>query len=144
MVPDPGPPGLIVALPVLVFALLLRPRWLRKNAWLLYGGVILLLVLVPFIGEERNHARRWIQLPAGFDIQPSELAKIGLIVALARALYRNRLQTLADWGGPALLAFLPIVLVAAQPDLGTALTIVPVTLGLFWLAGARGDGWDGP
>jgi len=129
---------LIVAFPVLVLALLMRPRWLRNNAWLIYGGVMALLVLVPFIGEERNNARRWIQLPV-FDLQPSELPTIGLIVALARALYRNRLQTLADWGGPALLAFLPIVLVAAQPDLGTALTIVPITLGLFWLAGARGE-----
>ncbi len=129
---------LAVALPCLVFGLLVRPRFLRQNTGLLYGAVIVLLMLVPFIGEERNNARRWIPMPLGFDIQPSELAKIGLILALARALYRNRLRRPIDWAIPAGLALLPMGLVAAQPDLGTALTIVPVTLGLFWVAGAKG------
>jgi len=130
----------VVAAPFLVLGYFVRPRWLRRNAWLLYGGTLALLCLVPVVGVEHNNARRWIQLPMmGFDLQPSELAKIGLILVLARSLYRNRLQTLADWVGPALLAAVPVVLVAAQPDLGTALTIVPVTLGLFWLAGARGE-----
>jgi len=128
---------LLVAFPCLVVGLFIRPRFLRQNTWLLYGAAIVLLVLVAFIGEERNHARRWIPMPLGFDIQPSELVKIALILALARALYRNRLSRKRDWGIPALLALLPMVLVAAQPDLGTALTIVPVTLGLFWVAGAR-------
>jgi len=129
---------LVVALPCLVFGLFVRPRFLRQNTWLLYGGAVLLLMLVPFIGEERNNARRWIPMPLGFDIQPSELAKIALILALARALYRNRLREPLDWAVPAALALLPMALVAVQPDLGTALTIVPVTLGLFWVAGASG------
>jgi rod shape determining protein RodA len=127
----------LVAAPFLVLGFALRPRWLRRNAYWVYGFTMLLLLLVPIIGLERNGARRWIQLPIGFDLQPSELAKLGLILALARALYRNRLEELRDWRLPALLALLPMALVAAQPDLGTALTIVPVTLGLFWLAGAR-------
>ncbi len=128
---------LVVAFPFLLLGYFVRPRWLRRNAWLIYGGTIVLLILVPWIGEERNHARRWIQLPLGFDIQPSELAKIGLIIALARSLYRNRLETLSDWFLPAVLAVVPIVMVMAQPDLGTAMTIVPVALGMLWLAGAR-------
>ncbi|MFT5290463.1 MAG: rod shape determining protein RodA [Planctomycetota bacterium] len=129
---------LVVALPFFMLGFLVRPRWLRRQAWVIYALCILLLFLVPIIGEERNHARRWIPIPVGgFDLQPSELAKLGLIVALARALYRSRLQTWAEWGQPLLLASLPMALVAAQPDLGTALTIVPVTLGMGWLAGAR-------
>ena len=130
---------LIVASPFLLLGYFLRPRWLRRNAWLFYGGAIALLILVPLVGEERNNARRWIQLPLGFDVQPSELAKIGLILALARSLYRNRLERITDWILPALLAFVPMLMVMAQPDLGTAMTIVPVTLGMLWLAGARGD-----
>ena len=130
---------LAVAVPFLILGLGLRPRWLRRNAWLIYGGAMLLLCLVPVLGEERNNARRWIPLPMGFDLQPSELAKIGLIVALARALYRERLNDLPGWFRPALLALLPMGLVAAQPDLGTALTIVPVTLGMCWYAGGRGE-----
>ena len=129
---------LAVALPFFMLGFLVRPRWLRRQAWVIYAFCILLLVLVPLIGEERNHARRWIPIPVGgFDLQPSELAKLGLIIALARALYRSRLQTWGEWGQPMLLALLPMALVAAQPDLGTALTIVPVTLGMGWLAGAR-------
>jgi len=129
----------VVASPFLFVGYFLRARWLRKNAWLVYLLVIALLIAVPFVGAERNNARRWIALPlAGFDLQPSELAKVGLIIMLARVLYRNRLQSLKDWVLPSLIALLPIMLVMSQPDLGTALTIVPVALGMFWLAGARG------
>jgi rod shape determining protein RodA len=126
-----------VAVPFLLLGFSLRARWLRRHAWLLYGAAMALLLLVPWIGEERNNARRWIQLPFGFDVQPSELAKVALILALARALYRIRLQSAHEWVAPALLALLPMALVAVQPDLGTALTIVPVTLGMCWMAGAR-------
>ena len=127
----------LVAAPALVFGILLRPRWVRRNAYWIYGAAMVLLCLVPIIGDERNGARRWISTVPGFDLQPSEVAKVGLILALARALYRNRLAEWRDWRAPAALALVPMVLVAAQPDLGTAMTVVPVTAGLFWLAGAR-------
>lgn len=125
-----------VTLPAVGFGFLLRPRWLRSQAWLVYAGCIGLLLLVPIIGEERNNAVRWIPTPA-FDLQPSELAKIGVIVMLARTLHRNRLKNSDDWLPPLIVALLPMVLVAAQPDLGTALTMVPVSLGMLYLAGAR-------
>ncbi len=127
----------LVALPCLLVGLLLRPRWVRRHAYWFYGLALALLCLLPVLGEERNGVRAWIPGPAGFDLQPAEFAKLGLIVALARALYRNRLEELRDWRAPVLLALFPMALVAAQPDLGTALTIVPVALGIFWLAGAR-------
>jgi rod shape determining protein RodA len=128
----------LIAAPALVLGLLLRPRWVRRNAYALYGLAMVLLVLVPVFGMERNGARRWIEVPIiGFDLQPSELAKIGVILALARTLHRSRLDHLADWRLPVALVLLPMALVAAQPDLGTALTLVPVALGIFWMAGAR-------
>jgi rod shape determining protein RodA len=130
----------VVASPFLFVGYFLRARWLRKNAWLIYVIVIAMLIAVPLIGVDRNNARRWIALPlAGFDLQPSELAKIGLILVLARVLYRNHMQRLQDWVLPCAVAILPMLLVMSQPDLGTALTIVPVALGMFWLAGARGS-----
>ena len=130
-----------LAFPALVLGLLLRPKWLRKNAYAFYLVAIALLLLVPIVGEERNNARRWIPLPLiGFDLQPSELAKLGLILALSRALYQARLQRWGEWGLPALLALLPMGLVVQQPDLGTAMTVVPVTLGLLYVAGASGRG----
>lgn len=127
----------LLAVPFLVLGLVLRPRWLRRNALLLYGCALFLVCLVPLLGEERNGARLWIPLPFGLDLQPSELVKVGVILALARALYRNRLKHARDWLFPAALVLVPLFLVMVQPDLGTALTLVPVTLGLFYLAGAR-------
>ncbi len=127
---------LAVSLPAIALGFLLRPRWLRSQAWLIYSACIGLLLLVPIIGEERNNARRWIPTPA-FDLQPSELAKIAVIVMLGRVLHRNRLKRAEDWWGPLIVALLPMGLVALQPDLGTALTMVPVTLGMLYLAGAR-------
>ncbi len=126
-----------VALPMLVVGLTLRPRWLRRNAWTIYVATIVLLLLVPAIGEERNNARRWIPIPGvGFDLQPSELAKLGLIVVLARVLYTSRLTRWRDWRLPVFVALLPMGLVVLQPDLGTAMAMAPVSVGMFYVAGA--------
>lgn len=129
---------LAVAGPFLLVGLLARPSWLRRNAWGLYLVSLGLLAALPFIGSERNNARRWIETPVGFDLQPSEFAKLAVVLVLARVLARNRLQRPGEWLGPALLALVPMGLVVLQPDLGTAVTIVPVTLGMMYLAGANG------
>ncbi len=128
----------LVALPMIVVGALIRPRWLRRNAWRLYALSLLCLGLVRLIGDERNGARRWIQIPGiGFDLQPSELAKLGLIVALARLLYTSRMQRVSDWLRAAVVLLLPAALVALQPDLGTTMTFVPISAGMLFLAGAR-------
>ena len=126
----------LVALPALVLGLAIKPRWLRKNAWGVYLISLALLALVPLIGDERNNARRWIKLPIGFDLQPSEIAKLGLIIVLARVLYTCRLTRWRDWGWPSVVTLLPMGLVALQPDLGTAMTLVPIAIGMFYAAGA--------
>jgi rod shape determining protein RodA len=127
-----------VAGPVVFAGILVRPRWLRRNAYVAYALSLVLLLSVPVIGQMRNGARRWIELPLGFDLQPSELAKIALVLALARVFYRNRLARPGDWIVPGLIALVPMALVVKQPDLGTALSIAPITLGMAYLAGARG------
>lgn len=132
---------LMVASPAFAIGLLLRPRWVRKNAWLVYGltFVLLLLVFVPGVGAERNYATRWIPLPLfGFDLQPAEPAKLGVILMLASVLNQRKMQRLDAWVKPALLALAPMALVVLQPDLGTAMTLVPITFGMFFLAGASG------
>ncbi|MBI5361941.1 MAG: rod shape-determining protein RodA [Planctomycetes bacterium] len=128
---------LVLTLPAVLLALAVRPRWLRRNAWTIYGVCLALLAVVMFVGGSRNGSQRWIPLPVGFDLQPSELAKLGVIVMLARVLYRNRLERARDWAPPIAIALLPMGLVALQPDLGTALSIVPITLGMLFVAGAR-------
>jgi rod shape determining protein RodA len=128
---------LLISLPMIVVGLLIDPRWLRRNAFLIFGAAVVLLLLVPLIGEERNQARRWIDLGL-LDLQPSELAKLGLIIVLARLLSRNRLRSFRDWWIPGAFVALPVCLVFLQPDLGTALAILPIAAGMFHLAGASG------
>ncbi len=130
-----------VALPALALGLFLRPRWVRRNAWLIYAAaiVLLLVVFVPGVGAERNNATRWIPLGfLGFDLQPSEPAKLGVILMLASALHQQSMKSLSDWVRPGLFALVPMGLVVMQPDLGTAMTLAPITLGMFYIAGARG------
>ncbi len=128
---------LVISLPMVAVGLLIDPRWLRRNAFLIFGLAVFLLLLVPLIGEERNQARRWIDLGL-LDLQPSELAKLGLIIVLARLLSQNRLRTLRAYLVPTAFVALPVCLVFLQPDLGTALTIIPIAAGMFHLAGASG------
>jgi len=127
----------LMALPFLVLGLALRARWIARQAWLIYSACLVLLLLTPLLGDSRNGARRWIAMPGNFDLQPSELAKIGVILMLARILYKNKLQRPSDWWPPLVVALVPMALVARQPDLGTALSLVPVTLGMLYIAGAR-------
>ena len=128
----------VVTLPMLFVGLAARPRFLRRWTWPLYLAAIALLIAVPIVGEERNNARRWIPTPVGFDIQPSEFAKLAVILALARIGFGSRLDRPFAWVWPAACVGLPMVLVAAQPDLGTALTLVPIGLGMVYLGGFSG------
>ena len=127
----------MVAIPIFFAGLFVRPAWLRRYTPLIYLGCLALLVLVLLIGDVRNNAQRWIQLPR-FDLQPSELAKIGVILMLARVLHENPLRRFGDWARPFAVAAIPMTFIVLQPDLGTALTMVPLTLGLVYLAGGSG------
>lgn len=128
---------LLVAAPAFLLGLAVRPRWLRRNAFAVWCATIALLVLIFVVGDLRNGARRWIEI-GPFDLQPSELAKVGVILGLAAALDHLRLKSLREWATPIVMALVPMALVALQPDLGTSLTIVPVALGMLYVAGASG------
>lgn len=128
--------NIVAASPALLFGLFLRPSRLRMLAPWLYGVCLVLLMLVPIIGIELNNAKRWIATPIGFDLQPSEFAKVGLILLLANLLHTRRLERWGEWFVPAAVTLVPMGLVAVQPDLGTALTIIPVFGAMAYLAGA--------
>ena len=100
---------------------------------------LLVLVLIPPIGQAINGTRRWIRLgPVSF--QPVELAKLALVVYLAAFLAKKR-EGLADfWQGllsPLVVAGVLGALVLAQPDLGNCLTLIALTFALLFLAGGR-------
>lgn len=130
--------SLALALPVLLVLSFLRSRLLARSAYLFYSLALLALILVLVFGVEFNHARRWFRAPGGFLVQPSELAKVAYILAMARYLeFRGRPERLSQWIGPALLTMVPFVLIRAQPDLGTALMYLPMGAAMLYVAGAR-------
>lgn len=101
----------------------------------------LVLVLIPGIGSEINGARAWIALPGGFQIQPAELAKIAIIVGIAMIL-ADRDQVDQDPSDLDVLKALaisavPILLIVAQPDLGTVLIISAAVVAMIGASGAR-------
>ncbi len=131
--------ALFVALGLLVMVVvtLVDYETIRNAAPALYGGALLmlLLVLTP-LGTERRGTQAWFQL-GPYQFEPSEVAKLALIVALAAfcATHRGQLDTgrlltaLALAGGPLLLIYL-------QPDVGTGMVFVAIVMGLLLVGGA--------
>jgi rod shape determining protein RodA len=131
--------GLVLALAVV----LVDYRLFRQGAWVFYGVVVLLLVLVLWKGRMVMGARRWLTY-GPLNFQPSELAKIAVILALARWFSTDReseprrgARGLAGIAIPAALVLVPALLVQRQPDLGTALITVAVGVTMILFAGVR-------
>jgi rod shape determining protein RodA len=128
----------LASLPILVAFAAFGHRRLARNAWLFYATGLLALVAVLFFGVNSNGARRWFTGPMGFLVQPSEVMKPLLVLALARWLqFREIPDRLRDLAVPLLLAAAPAALVKIEPDLGTALLYVPILAAMLWAAGAR-------
>jgi cell division protein FtsW (lipid II flippase) len=126
----------LLASPVLIGATLIPYRQLRTLSYGLFGLTIVLLSLTYFM-PIRNGARRWI--PLGFmDFQPSEIAKLTFIMALAHYLmYRKNYRRLTGLVVPFVITMVPMFLILRQPDLGTSLLFVPVLFSMLFAAGAR-------
>ncbi|MBN8553712.1 MAG: rod shape-determining protein RodA [Caulobacterales bacterium] len=112
-------------------------RWWYAAAYPLYAVGLLLLVAVELFGETRMGATRWLDL--GFtSLQPSEIMKLGIVLALARWYHGASAQE-AKWHWkliiPALMIAVPVVLVAHQPDLGTSLLILFTGVAIMFAAG---------
>ena len=108
---------------------------------LLAALVLLVAVLLPGIGRNVDGARRWIPLPMGFNLQPSELAKLGLALWGADLLVRKR-KLLGEWKH-LLVPLVPVVgivavLVMLEPDMGTTIVVSAILLALLWVVGAPG------
>ncbi|MBI2880843.1 MAG: rod shape-determining protein RodA [Candidatus Tectomicrobia bacterium] len=126
---------------VLAAALLLLTdyRVVHRYGFLLYGIALVLLILVPVLGKTVSGAKRWLAL-GPIRLQPSEFVKLAVVIALARHFSdedRRGLLRLRDLGIPTVLILVPALLVARQPDLGTALVIVLVGLVVILAAGLR-------
>jgi rod shape determining protein RodA len=128
-------------------------RWFRRWTPAIYAAALLMLLAVLAVGQRVNGAKAWIALPGGFQVEPSEFAKLGLVLAAAWVLSRRRVEPSEEKkaGRPgmkdvalAVLAAAPLIaLVEREPALGVMLVLV-VTLAamivvsgirLYWVAG---------
>lgn len=106
-------------------------------AYIIYACVLFLLILVLGLGGAVKGSQRWFSV-GSFSIQPSEFMKITLVLTLARFLrYKKYGLGLFDIGISVLLTFIPMVLIVKQPDLGTALVMIPILLSVLYTAGIQ-------
>src|SRR5436190_10930265 len=112
-------------------------RAFTDQSHLIYIALIAVLVYVMFFGLVQMGARRWIPLRA-FNLQPSEFAKIGVALVLAKFYGENRgAPSWTDLAIGGVLTAIPLGLIAKEPDLGTAVTLMPIFLAVAYLAGMR-------
>lgn len=123
---------------MLVMALIPLAFW-RRLSVLTYALCLVLLVMAELMGEVRMGAQRWLQL-GPVQIQPSEMAKIGLVMMLAAYydwLPARRISHPFWVAIPVMLTVVPAVLVFAQPNLGTAILIILIGGGVMFAAGVH-------
>jgi cell division protein FtsW len=113
---------------------------IRRSAWpLLLGSIgLLLLTYVPGLGVVVNGSRNWLDFGGPFNLQPSELGKLALVVWGAHVLVSkgDRIRDLRQLAVPLLLgAGVVVALTLGQKDLGTAIILAAILLGLLWVAG---------
>lgn len=129
-----------ISFAVLVAVAVVPLRFWLEVAYPIYFVTLLLLMTVPFIGEIINGARRWIVI-GGFQLQPSEIMKVAVVLALARYYHGLEFKKVSSILGiipPLMMIGAPVGLVFLQPDLGTALLIgfagvfVMLLAGLSW------------
>src|SRR5688572_8977812 len=128
--------GILLGLVALIVCLTIDYRTLVDKSHFIYGGILLLLIYVLFFGAVRGGSRRWIDHGA-FNLQPSEFAKATLALVLAKffAEARRGGLTRTDFIVAVALTAVPALVIARQPDLGTAVTLVPVCLAAAFVAG---------
>lgn len=127
--------GIVIAVVVASFDY----QKLRRYSWWIYGFNIALLSAVFIFGTSVNGAQRWIPVTSSFNIQPSEFAKMFIILALADFLAKRqgKLNRFRDFIPPFLFVAVPMALIFKQPDLGTTLVLAAIFIGMMFVAGAN-------
>ena len=125
-----------------VIAFIPQKRFRQASWWLyLLSMALLVFLLIPaipdFIVHPRNGARRWINF--GFtDMQPSEIAKVAFIIAMASHLrFKHHYRQFKGLVLALLVAIPPMILILIEPDLGTAMLFLPALIAMLVAAGAR-------
>jgi len=114
--------------------------WLATGWWWLFGALaLLILVLIPGVGREVNGSQRW--LPLGpFTLQPSEFAKLAVVIYLAGYMVRREHEVRHQWQGflkPMAVLFATTLLLMIEPDFGATVIVVVTAFGMLFLAGVK-------
>lgn len=120
--------GVVAGVALMIIISFFNYTWILKLNWLMYALNMALLLAVRYLGSEgRLGAQRWLEI-GGLRFQPSETAKILLILFFAQFImkYRKRLNTVMIIGSCILLVALPLYLVYKQPDLSTSIVLVAI------------------
>jgi len=122
-----------------IYAAIINLEWLQRRAWWIFGFSVLalMLTLVPGIGVKVNGAQRWIGL-GPLRIQPSEFAKLGLILSLASYFAGNQRKVTTFWHGfllPSVIIGMICGLIILQPDFGTCFLCGAVAATMMFQAG---------
>lgn len=122
---------------ILAAAALIDYRGLRNYRIHMYAVVMVLILLVSILGSEAKGGQRWLSL-GFFNLQPSELAKVGMILVLS-ALLSERTREPESHTTLKSLAYaaVPVFFVFLQPDIGTALVLAAVTMAILFIYGTR-------
>ncbi|MCA8943080.1 MAG: rod shape-determining protein RodA [Planctomycetes bacterium] len=108
---------------------------IMRSAWIWYGVAVVALAGLPWFGVMINGSRRWYRV-FGFGLQPSEFAKIAVIIVLAAWLrFRAKARTIDGLLVPMLITAVPVGLILEQPDLGSSLVFWPVLIAMCYAAG---------
>ncbi len=127
---------IVLAVPAMFLVTLVPYRVLRHSSYL-WLAVSLVLLGIVYVFPAKWGSRRWVPLGL-MNFQPSELAKLACILALARYLmYRENYRRLSGLIIPFLLALIPMGLILKEPDLGTSLLFLPVLAAMLFAAGAK-------
>lgn len=129
----------LVGLLIMLGLALMPPEFYYKIATPFYILTLILLIIVDVAGHIGMGAQRWINLGV-FNLQPSELMKIAIVLELAKYFSNVPLENIRTIKGiiiPAILVAVPVAFIIIQPDLGTSLMLLFCALALFYLAGVQ-------
>jgi rod shape determining protein RodA len=123
---------------MLVIAFINIKLW-HISAYLFYFIILLLLIWVSFFGISVSGSQRWMDLYF-IALQPSELMKIAVILCLAKYYHRLKIENVNNFTSifiSLVIIIIPMILVLAQPDLGTSILIALSGLSILWLGGIK-------
>ena len=129
--------GMIIGFSGMIVISLIDYSWVMKFYWVIYVFNLGLLAAVLLIGDSHHGAQRWIDIGKSLTIQPSEFAKIFLILFFAKFLSVNKERVSKWWFMfvTAVLAGIPLVLIIKQPDLSTTILITGLIVTIIFAAG---------